>query len=156
MYSIFSLIFRQAKMQLTTHTDYSLRLLIYLAIIGDDTTGTIQLAAERYGISANHLAKVAQTLVQLGYIQSLRGRGGGLKLAFPASEINLGEVVRNTENLRLLECFGETSNCPIMPACNLKRILAIAQNAFLETLDDYSLADLVTNKKQLVGLLEVA
>ncbi len=143
-------------MQLTTHTDYSLRLLIYLAIIGDDTTGTIQLAADSYGISANHLAKVAQTLVQLGYIQSLRGRGGGLKLALPANKINLGDVVRNTENLRLLECFGEDSSCPIVPACNLKRVLAIAQNAFLETLDDYSLADLVSNRRQLNKLLEVS
>jgi len=143
-------------MQLTTHTDYSLRLLIYLAIIGDDTTGTIQLAADSYGISANHLAKVAQTLVQLGYIQSLRGRGGGLKLALTANKINLGEVVRNTENLRLLECFGEDSSCPIVPACNLKRVLAIAQNAFLETLDGYSLADLVSNRRQLIKLLEVS
>jgi len=143
-------------MQLTTHTDYSLRLLIYLAIIGDDTTGTIQLAADSYGISANHLAKVAQTLVQLGYIQSLRGRGGGLKLALTANKINLGEVVRNTENQRLLECFGEDSSCPIVPACNLKRVLAIAQNAFLETLDGYSLADLVSNRRQLIKLLEVS
>ena len=156
MYSIFSSIIRQAKMQLTTHTDYSLRLLIYLALLDNDQTGTVQQAADHYGISANHLAKVAQTLVQLGYVQSLRGRGGGLKLILPADDINLGEIVRSTENLQLLECFGGESTCPIVPACNLKRILAIAQTAFLETLDEYTLADLVSNRRQLIKMLEVA
>lgn len=156
MYSIFSLIFRQAKMQLTTHTDYSLRLLIYLALLDNNQTGTVQLAADHYGISSNHLAKVAQTLVQLGYVQGQRGRGGGLKLAMSADEINLGDIVRKTENLQLLECFGEESTCPIVPACNLKRVLANAQTAFLEVLDGFSLADLVTNRKQLIKLLEVA
>ncbi|NNE38789.1 MAG: Rrf2 family transcriptional regulator [Gammaproteobacteria bacterium] len=143
-------------MQLTTHTDYSLRLLIYLALLDKKQTGTVQLAADHYGISANHLAKVAQTLVQLGYVHSLRGRGGGLKLALSADEINLGDIVRKTENLQLLECFGEQSSCPIIPACNLKRVLASAQTAFLEILDDYNLADLVTNRKQLIKLLQVA
>ncbi|MES1930413.1 transcriptional regulator [Salinisphaera dokdonensis CL-ES53] len=140
-------------MQLTTHTDYSLRLLIYLAVRDEDMPATVQAAADRYGISANHMAKVAQTLVQYGYIHSQRGRGGGLRLATPASQINIGAVVRRTENLRLLECFGPNSTCPIDPACSLKKILGRAQAAFLEELDGYSLEALVTNDDELRGLL---
>jgi Rrf2 family nitric oxide-sensitive transcriptional repressor len=143
-------------MQLTAHTDYSLRLLIFLAIARNGHTGTVQSAANHYGISVNHLAKVAQTLVQLGYIHSLRGRGGGLKLAKPVKDISLGEVVRQTENLQLLECFGENSSCPIVSACNLKRVLANAQQEFLNVLDQYSLADLTSNKLKLRKLLDVA
>lgn len=144
-------------MQLTSHTDYSLRLLIYLAVFPSSSEKpTVQNAARRYGISAHHLAKVAQTLVQLGYIQSLRGRGGGLKLAMPASAIRLGDVVRQTENLQLLECFGLNSQCPIEPACNLKQVLMKAQLAFLDVLDNYSLADLTSNRGPLLTLLNVA
>lgn len=140
-------------MQLTTHTDYSLRLLIYLAVRDPDMPPTVQAAADRYRISANHMAKVAQTLVQYGYINSQRGRGGGLSLAMPVSEINIGGVVRRTENLRLLECFGPNSTCPIDPACTLKKILGRAQTAFLEVLDGYSLDALVTNDHELRALL---
>ncbi len=143
-------------MQLTAHTDYSLRLLIYLAVIPSDQQATVQHAAKRYGISANHLAKVAQTLVQLGYVHSLRGRGGGLKLAVSATNIRLGHVVRQTENLQLLECFGPESICPIEPACNLKRVLVKAQHAFLEVLDNYTLSDLTNNRDKLSSLLNVA
>jgi Rrf2 family nitric oxide-sensitive transcriptional repressor len=156
LYIISPVKIRQVDMQLTTHTDYSLRLMIYLAILPEEETGTVQSAAKHYGISANHLAKVAQTLVQLGYIRSLRGRGGGLKLAKPTGEIKLGKVVRETENLQLLECFGKDSTCPIVPACKLKQVLAEAQNAFLEVLDGYSLHDLVINKSRLLRLLDVA
>lgn len=140
-------------MQLTTHTDYSLRLLIYLAVGPAERPATVQDAAARYGISANHLAKVAQTLVQLGYIHSRRGRGGGLELARPAGAIRLGEVVRATENLQLLECFGPASGCPIEPACQLKRVLATAQNAFLEILDGYTLTDITSARTGLERLL---
>ena len=138
------------------HTDYSLRLLIYLAVRDDGMPATVQAAADRYGISANHMAKVAQTLVQYGYIHSQRGRGGGLRLAKPASQINIGAVVRRTENLRLLECFGPNSTCPIDPACSLKKILGRAQSAFLEVLDGNSLDALVTNDDELRGLLASA
>lgn len=143
-------------MQLTAHTDYSLRLLIYLAVIPPGEKPTVQNAATRYHISVNHLAKVAQTLVQLGYVQSLRGRSGGLKLAMPASNILIGRLIRQTENLQLLECFGQSSSCPIDPACNLKRALGDAQKAFLEVLDRYSLADLTSNRAKLHALLDVA
>ena len=90
-------------MQLTTHTDYSLRLLIYLGLSRDKAPATVQEIALSYGISANHIAKVAQTLTRLGYVKSLRGRGGGLVLAGDPERISVGEVVRQTENLKLLE-----------------------------------------------------
>lgn len=140
-------------MQLTTHTDYALRLLIYLAVHRGDTPATVQDAATRYGISANHLAKVAQRLVQLGYVNSHRGRGGGLELACDENSIRLGDVVRQTENLILVECFSDDSKCPIEPACGLKHVLDKAQQAFLGVLDDYTLADLIGQRNQLVQLL---
>ncbi|MDH4572501.1 Rrf2 family transcriptional regulator [Salinicola acroporae] len=140
-------------MKLTTHTDYALRLLIYLAVRSDEMPATVQAAAAHYGISAHHLAKVAQTLVQLGYVASLRGRGGGLRLQQPAEEIGIGALVRQTENLELLECFGPESTCPIEPGCRLKGVLAKAQQAFLAVLDGYVLADLVENRQQLRVLL---
>ena len=140
-------------MQLTTHTDYALRLLIFLAVREDGEPARVQDAAARYGISANHVAKVAQTLVQLGYVHSFRGRGGGLALAVPVESINIGALVRRTENLRLLECFGPDSSCPIDPVCTLKRALGEAQQAFLQVLDGYDLSQLVANGDALRELL---
>lgn len=140
-------------MQITTHTDYALRTLIYLATREPGEPATVQDVAARYGISANHVAKVVQTLVQLGYINSHRGRGGGLELAIPASSINVGGLVRETENLQLLECLGPKSSCPIDPSCRLKGLLGEALQAFIEVLDRYVLADLVTNREELRGLL---
>lgn len=142
-------------MQLTTHTDYALRLLIYLEV-KRGSKATIQDAAAKFAISANHLAKVAQTLVQHHYVISHRGRGGGLELGKPADEICIGSLVRQTENLQLLPCFAEQSDCPIDGACTLKGALGKAQLAFLNVLDEYTLADLVKNKQQLQGLLSVA
>lgn len=141
-------------MQLTSHTDYALRLLIYLAVHKSESPATVQDAATRYGISANHLAKIAQRLVQLGYINSHRGRGGGLELACEESSIKLGDVVRQTENLVIVECFGDNSNCPIEPACGLKYVLGKAQNAFLKVLDNYTLADLIKQRNCLGKILE--
>jgi len=141
-------------MQLTSHTDYALRLLIYLAVQRGNKA-TIQDAATKFAISANHLAKVAQTLVQHNYIISHRGRGGGLELGQPAVEVRVGRLVRQTENLQLLPCFAEHSECPIDGACTLKSALGKAQQAFLNVLDEYTLADLVQNKQQLQELLNV-
>ena len=140
-------------MQLSTHTDFSLRVLIYLALQKECMPVTVQKIANDYGISANHVAKVAQTLTQLGHVKSLRGRSGGLVLAVPAASINVGQVVRSVENLKLLECFGSGSSCPIEPVCQLKGILHKAQLAFLATLDEYTLADLIEPKAALGGLL---
>lgn len=140
-------------MQLTAHTDYALRLLIYLAVKQDNEPASVLDIAQRYGISSHHVAKVARTLVQQGYLISHRGRGGGLALTRPASDINIGEVVRGTENLRLLECFGPDSSCPIDPACTLKGVLGQGLQAFLDVLDQYQLSDLVDNRQELRGLL---
>ncbi|WP_111748765.1 RrF2 family transcriptional regulator [Salinisphaera orenii] len=143
-------------MQLTTHTDYALRLLMYLAARNEAMPATVDAVAARYGVSVNHMAKVAQTLVGLGHVYSRRGRGGGLELARAPAAINVGALVRETENLRLLECFGPDSTCPIAPACRLKRILGSAQAEFLAVLDGYTLADLTTNADDLRALLMTA
>lgn len=140
-------------MQLSTHTDFSLRVLIYLSLQKECVPVTVHNIAQHYGISANHVAKVAQTLTQLGYVQSVRGRNGGLILAVPAASINVGQIVRAVENLKLLECFGSGASCPIEPACQLKNILQQAQLAFLATLDEYFLADLIVQRAALEQLL---
>ena len=133
-------------MRLTLHTDYALRLMMLLAM-EPDHRHTIEEVARRYGISRNHLMKVAQTLVQAGFIGALRGRGGGLRLELPASAINLGAVVRATEDsFALVECFDrERNTCVVSPACGLRGPLDEALRAFLAVLDRYSLADLVAN-----------
>jgi len=129
-------------MQLTRHSDYSLRVLIFLAV-NRDALATIPQIAEAYGISRGHLMKVVQELGQLGYIETLRGRGGGLRLALDPSQIRLGDVVRKTEErLDLVECFSTSGGgCRIEPACRLKAALQQALAAFIETLNGYTLAD---------------
>lgn len=131
-------------MRLTLHTDYALRLLMLLAL-EPEGLHTVEEVARRYGISRNHLMKVAQTLVRAGAIDSLRGRGGGLRLARPAEEIVLGQVVRATEDgFALVECFApERNSCLVTPACGLRGPLEEALAAFLAVLDRYSVADLV-------------
>lgn len=143
-------------MQLTTHSDYAMRLLIYLAIHPGDKPATVKDAAERYGISTNHLAKVAQKLVQEKVVLSQRGRGGGLKLAMQPADINIGKLIRKTENLELLECFGDQCACPIDNVCILYSALRKAQKAFLDILDGYTLEDVVKNKSKLMQSLNVA
>lgn len=143
-------------MQLTTHSDYAMRLLIYLAIHPQDKPATVKDAAERYGVSTNHLAKVAQRLVQEKLVLSQRGRGGGLKLAVSPESINIGKLIRKTENLEMLECFGDECACPIESVCILFSAMRKAQKAFLEVLDGYTLADVVKNKHRLMQSLNVA
>lgn len=137
-------------MRLTLHTDYSLRLLMLLAM-EPDALHTIEEVAQRYDISRNHLMKVVQTLGQAGFVQSLRGRSGGLRLAQPAARINLGAVVRATEdNFALVECFDrERNTCVVAPACGLRGPIEEALQAFLGVLDRYSLADLIKNPSSL-------
>ena len=108
-------------MRLTVHTDYALRLLMLLAM-EPEQLHTIEEIARRYDISRNHLMKVTQTLAQAGFVESLRGRGGGLRLARPAGEIILGEVVRATEDgFDIVECFNRVNNrCVVAPACGLR------------------------------------
>ena len=133
-------------MQLTRYSDYSLRALIYLGL-NDHRRCTIREIAAAYGISENHLMKLIHQLGKEGFVTTTRGRNGGLELAMPAGEINLGEVFRATEgNFNLVECFAdrETNTCPIAGACVLTQVLETALDAFLEVLDRHTLADLLT------------
>ena len=133
-------------MRLTLHTDYALRMLMLLALEPEELH-TIASVAERYRISRNHLMKVAQTLIQAGFVESVRGRHGGLKLGMDPAGIKLGAVVRATEDgFALVECFDRRRNtCVVTPACGLRKPLDEAVTAFLEVLDRTSLADVAQN-----------
>ena len=138
-------------MQLTKHTDISLRVLMHLAL-EPDVLGTITDIAARHNMSRNHLMKVVHYLVGLGYLNSLRGRGGGISLAKPAAEINVGDVVRATEaTLDVVDC--DAYECPLARKCILKDALNEATDAFLSVLDGYTVADLTRNRQQLRRLI---
>lgn len=125
-------------MKLTLFTDYSMRVLLYLAA-RPDRLCSIAEVAQAYKISQNHLMKVVNDLARSGYIEGLRGRGGGIRLGRKPAEINLGELVRHTEGgFDLVDC----GSCIIAPACGLTGVLKEALGAFLSVLDRYSLADL--------------
>lgn len=136
-------------MKLTLHTDYSLRVLLYLAHSGDRAVGTQEIAAS-YGISRHHLVRVVQTLAEAGFVNVKAGRSGGVMLARPAAEIRIGEVVRRTEpSFTVVECFDQEHNtCPIVPMCHLRIVLQDALKAFLAELDQYTLADLATPRRR--------
>ncbi|MBD1382256.1 Rrf2 family transcriptional regulator [Metabacillus arenae] len=142
-------------MRLTNYTDYSLRVLIYLATRNDKELSNIKEIAEIYQISKNHLMKVTYELGKMGYVETIRGRNGGIRLAKNPSEINIGEVVRKTEDdFNIVECFDPQLNkCVISPACTLKNALNHALHAYLNVLDQYTLEDLTKNQQTLRGLL---
>ncbi len=144
-------------MRLTVYTDYALRLLMYLAL-KDDGLATIAEVGESYGISKNHLMKVAHQLGVAGYVATTRGRHGGLRLARPAEDIRLGEVVRHTEpDLALVPCFNPVDTpCAIQRCCVLRSALDKASLAFVEVLDGYALSDLVKPRAPLRTLLSIA
>lgn len=141
-------------MRLTVHTDYALRMLIYLAV-KDDGLATIGQVADQYRISENHLNKVAHHLGQAGFITTVRGKGGGLRLARSAEAISLGAVVRQTEpDMTLVPCFGSgDTSCPIGPVCGLPSVLHEARAAFMAVLDRYTVADLARQRAGLRDLL---
>jgi Rrf2 family nitric oxide-sensitive transcriptional repressor len=144
--------------QLTRYSDYSLRVLIYLAL-DPERLVTIEEIAQSYGISKAHLMKVVHQLGLNGYVETVRGRGGGLRLARRPEEITVGEVIRSTEeNMALVECFDpESSQCAIEPACGLRSVLHEALAAFLAVLDRHTLGDLVARRrKPLARLLEAS
>ncbi|MCM3619230.1 Rrf2 family transcriptional regulator [Sutcliffiella horikoshii] len=142
-------------MKLTLYTDYSLRVLLYLASAPEEKRLVqIKDIAQSYGISKNHLMKVTFHLGKLGYVETIRGRNGGLKLAVLPEEINIGKLVRQTEeDFHMVECFHEHSSCILSPDCKLKGVLYQALQAFLSVLDQYTLKDLIINKEQLASLL---
>ncbi|AEP90036.1 nitric oxide-sensing transcriptional repressor NsrR [Bacillus subtilis] len=144
-------------MKLTNYTDYSLRVLIFLAAERPGELSNIKQIAETYSISKNHLMKVIYRLGQLGYVETIRGRGGGIRLGMDPEDINIGEVVRKTEDdFNIVECFDANKNlCVISPVCGLKHVLNEALLAYLAVLDRYTLRDLVKNKEDIMKLLKM-
>lgn len=143
-------------MRMTLHTDYALRMLIYVATRPDGTC-TVADVAEAYGLPRNHLLKVAQTLRALDFIATTRGRAGGIRLARAPEEIGVGVLVRATEEeFSLAECMQSCGRpCAISPACRLKGMLHEALAAFLAVLDKYTLADIVRDRSVLGPLLGI-
>lgn len=131
-------------MHLTRYTDYSLRTLLYLAM-RPEKLATIGEIATYHDISRNHLMKVVHQLGANGYIDTLRGKGGGIKLARPPGQIVVGDVVRSMEeNMDIVACFQpDFSACVLVPGCRLKTAMGEALQSFLATLDLYTLADLI-------------
>lgn len=130
-------------MRLTNFSDYALRVLMYSAARGDALI-TIEETAQVYGISRAHLMKVVNQLTRAGFLTAVRGRSGGLKLAKRPDRIRLGDVVRSTEpDFAMVECLGAGNCCLITQRCRLRGIVAEALNAFIGTLDRYTLADLM-------------
>jgi len=140
--------------RLTVYTDYSLRVLLYLGVRGQDHLATIQEIADTYQISKNHLMKVTYDLGKNGFIETIRGRGGGIRLAVAPEEVNIGQVVRKTEeDFHIVECFDPESNlCKISPECRLKYALNEALQAYFKVLDSYTLADVLVSKNALFEL----
>jgi len=140
-------------MQLNLQTDFALRVLMALA--AGDRQLSVEEIARRYGISRNHLAKVAQKLQAEGFVVTFRGRGGGMRLARPARDIVVGDVVRRFENLdSFVGCFAGGTGCAVDGLCSLKPALGGALEAFLEHLDGYRLSDLVPDRAAFLKRLE--
>ena len=137
-------------MRLTRYTDYAMRVLLYLGARQDRLCSIAEIA-QAYGISQNHLMKVVSDLVNAGYLVSVRGRFGGVRLARPPAEINVGAVVRHTEDgFDLVDC----GSCIIAPACGLTGALAQALRAFMTVLDGYTLENLLNKRLDMAGLFE--
>lgn len=147
-------------MKLTDYTDYSLRVMLYLALRGQELA-TIQEISDAYGISKNHLMKVVQRLGEMGWVDTIRGRNGGLRLAPNSLTLSVGDVVRHTESdFALVACFSsehaDRRSCVIEPHCRLKHALAAARGAFLAELDGYTIGELAQPPVELAGLLGLA
>ncbi len=137
-------------MRLSTFSDYSLRVLMYLGV-QPDRLATIAEIAAGHGISESHLMKVVHQLGRCGLIETVRGKGGGMRLALAPQNIALGDVIRQTESdFALVECFGANAGCRIQGACHLNAILDEALNALFLVLDGYTLADLLVNPQGLI------
>lgn len=138
-------------MQLSSFTDYGVRVLIYLSTLKTDELTNITTVSEHYNISKNHLVKVVHKLGQLGYVETIQGKNGGIKLKLRPERINVGFVIRQLEPLELLNCSLEF--CHISPACRLKSYLVDAKEAFLKELEKYTIDDLVNDNPKLINLL---
>ena len=142
-------------MRLTLSTDYALRTLIYLG--AKSGSSTIQEIAENFDVSKSHLMKVVNKLGRQGYIHTIRGKGGGIALGHPPDQIRIGTVVRETEEeLAVMGCLAETGFCRIERCCTLRQALQEATRAFLQVMDNYTLADLLQPQAQLIRSLGLA
>lgn len=142
-------------MQLTRFSDYGIRTLLYLALRRGELS-TISDIAEAYDISRNHLMKVVNALVTKGYVQGVRGKNGGIRLARPPESMVVGRLIRDLEpDMAMVECFQAHGQCRIQHACTLSGVLNEALEAFLAVLDGYTLADLLENENQLARLLAI-
>ena len=142
-------------MKLTTFTDYSLRVLIYLAA-EPGRRATIAEISSAFDVSENHLTKVVHFLGKRGWISTVRGKGGGIVLARPATQIGVGAVVRDTEGAAMpAECFDAANKqCAILKGCRLRKVLGDAVHAFYDVLDQYSLADIARNQQVLATIVQ--
>ncbi|MHC8515347.1 Rrf2 family transcriptional regulator [Sporosarcina sp. ITBMC105] len=142
-------------MRLTLYTDFSLRVLIYLGTKEFGELSRVQEISDTYGISKNHLTKVVHELGKMGLVETVRGRGGGVRLNVKPEHINVGELVRKTEDdFHLVECFKPEGNlCVLTPACRLKGALQEALLAYLAVLDQYTIADFIVNREELAAIL---
>ena len=167
-------------MRLTNYSDYALRSLIYLAVRPEPPLlANISDIANSYGISKSHLTKIIHQLGQLGYIESVRGKNGGIRLARAPKDINLGVLIKQIEpDFDLVECFatpissddrhprstglpitlidetvGRSPGCVISPVCQLKSVFFEALTAFINVLERYTLADVINNEEELATLL---
>ncbi len=141
-------------MQLTRHTDYALRTLIHVALMPDGRKMSVAEITETYELSRSHVMKIVQKLGQHGFLKNSRGKGGGIELGRKPAEINIGQVVRMMESsLKVIDC--DSPFCKLQPSCKLNGILAEALDAFLAVLDQYTLADLIKNRDQLIQLLRL-
>lgn len=142
-------------MRLTMYTDYSLRVLIFLATKKPGELSTVQEISDAYQISKNHLTKIVHELGKLELIETIRGRGGGIRLSVEPISINVGELVRKTEDdFHLVECFDPNKNmCVLSQACQLKGVLYEALQAYFAVLDRYTIADFLHNKDEIQSLL---
>jgi len=145
-------------MQLSKYTDYSLRALMYLALTPDKRRSQIRQICEAYGASHNHMVKVVGNLARLGYVQTIRGKSGGIVLARNPLDISVGKVVRESEyTFRAVDC--EQPVCPLSGYCSLPGMFQMAVEAYLKVLENYSLQDLLQNPgamAQTLGLSAVA
>lgn len=134
-------------MQLTVFTDYGLRSLMYLAA-NPDRLCSVKEIAEHYGISRHHLVKVVHRLVQLEYVASTKGKGGGIRLARAPQDLKLGDLVRKLEpHMNMVECFDKDANtCRVASHCTLKHFIFDASKAFIDALNAHTLAETVTNR----------
>ena len=145
--------------RLTVYTDYTLRVMMYLALsYPRGGVVTIVEIARAYDISRSHLMKIVNELSQNGFVAAVRGRAGGLRLARPPEEISVGQLVRMAEkDFAVVPCHdqGSDSHCAILPACNLKRGMRRAVEAFLRELDGMTLAQTITAPKAAAALLDI-